>query len=102
MPNKLSFTRPTFSYLLLPVVLFMALSMTGCGKDSAAGSGNGAAGSDQLAPGATPNQSEIDRIKAQRMPPANLANQRPAGGAPGGGAPYGAPGGGTTYFKGGN
>jgi hypothetical protein len=36
------------------------------------------------------------------MPPANLANQRPAGGAPGGGAPYGAPGGGTTYFKGGN
>jgi len=72
----------------------------GCGKDSAAG-GAGAAGSDQLAPGATPSQSEIDRIKAQRMPPANLANQRPGGpGAPGGGSPYGGPGGGTTYFKG--
>ena len=34
MPNKLIPARPTFSYLLLPVVLFMALSMTGCGKDS--------------------------------------------------------------------
>lgn len=73
---------------------------TGCGKDSAAG-GSGAAGSDQLAPTATPNQSEIDRIKAQRMPPANLANQRPGGqGAPGGGSPYAGPGGGTTFFKG--
>ncbi len=75
----------------------------GCGKDSAGG--EGAKGSDVLAPGATPSQSEIDRIKAQRMPPANLANQRPAAGAPGGmggGAPYGAPGGGTTFFKDGN
>ena len=89
----------------LAVAIFVVAGAlcTGCGKDSAAG-GSGAAGSDQLAPTATPNQSEIDRIKAQRMPPANLANQRPGGpggqGAPGGGAPYGAPGGGTTFFKG--
>ena len=87
----------------LAVAMFVVAGAlcTGCGKDSAAG-GAGATGSDQVAPGVTPSQSEIDRIKAQRMPPANLANQRPAGGAPGGGAPYGAPGGGTTYFKGGN
>ena len=89
----------------LAVAIFVVAGAlcTGCGKDSAAG-GAGATGSDQLAPGATPNQSDIDRIKAQRMPPANLANQRPGGpggqGAPGGGAPYGAPGGGTTFFKG--
>ena len=89
----------------LAVAIFVVAGAlcTGCSKDSAAG-GSGAAGSDQLAPTATPNQSEIDRIKAQRMPPANLANQRPGGpggqGAPGGGAPYGAPGGGTTFFKG--
>jgi hypothetical protein len=89
----------------LAVAIFVVAGAlcTGCGKDSAAG-GSGAAGSDQLAPTATPNQSEIDRIKAQRMPPANLANQRPGGpggqGAPGGGAPYGAPGGSTTYLKG--
>ena len=89
----------------LAVAIFVVAGAlcTGCGKDSAAG-GSGAAGSDQLAPTATPNQSEIDRIKAQRMPPANLANQRPGGpggqGAPGGGAPYGAPGGGATFFKG--
>jgi len=73
---------------------------TGCGKDSAAGSA-GAAGSDQLAPGATPSQAEIARIRAQRMPPAGLANQRPSGmGGSSRGAPYGAPGGGTTFFKG--
>jgi hypothetical protein len=34
MPNPISPARPTFSYLLLPAVLFMALAMTGCGKDS--------------------------------------------------------------------
>jgi hypothetical protein len=95
----MSVDRLTFAVAIFVVAGALC---AGCGKDSAAGSGNGAAGSDQLAPGATPNQSEIDRIKAQRMPPANLANQRPAGGAPGGGAPYGAPGGGTTFFKGGN
>ena len=89
----------------LAVAIFVVAGAlcTGCGKDSAAG-GTGATASDQVAPGVTPNQSEIDRIKAQRMPPANLANQRPGGpggqGAPGGGAPYGAPGGGTTFFKG--
>lgn len=86
----------------LAVAIFVVAGAlcTGCGKDSAAG-GSGAAGSDQLAPTATPNQSEIDRIKAQRMPPANLANQRPGGqGAPGGGSPYAGPGGGTTFFKG--
>lgn len=86
----------------LAVAIFVVAGAicTGCGKDSAAG-GAGGAGSDQLAPGATPSQSEIDRIRAQRMPPANLANQRPGGmGGPGGGAPYGAPGGGTTFFKG--
>ena len=77
---------------------------TGCSKDAETTSTGGAKGSDMLPPGAQPDQSEIDRIKAQRMPPANLANQRPAGpggqGAPGGGAPYGAPGGSTTYIKG--
>lgn len=89
----------------LAVAIFVVAGAlcTGCGKDSAAG-GSGAAGSDQLAPTATPNQSEIDRIKAQRMPPANLANQRPGGpggqGGPGGGSPYAGPGGGTTFFKG--
>ena len=86
----------------LAVAIFVVAGAlcTGCGKDSAAG-GSGAAGSDKLAPTATPNQSEIDRIKAQRMPPANLANQRPGGqGAPGGGSPYAGPGGGTTFFKG--
>lgn len=86
----------------LAVAIFVVAGAlcTGCGKDSASG-GSGAAGSDQLAPTATPNQSEIDRIKAQRMPPANLANQRPGGqGAPGGGSPYAGPGGGTTFFKG--
>jgi len=95
----MSVDRLTFAVAIFVVAGALC---AGCGKDSAAGGGNGAVGSDQVAPGATPNQSEIDRIKAQRMPPANLANQRPAGGAPGGGAPYGAPGGGTTYFKGGN
>ena len=86
----------------LAVAIFVVAGAlcTGCGKDSASG-GSGAAGSDQLGPTATPNQSEIDRIKAQRMPPANLANQRPGGqGAPGGGSPYAGPGGGTTFFKG--
>lgn len=87
--------------LAVAFVVVAGALCTGCGKDSAAG-GAGAAGSDQLAPGATPSQSEIDRIKAQRMPPAGLANQRPGGpgGQGGGGSPYGAPGGGTTYFKG--
>lgn len=33
MPNH-SRSRPTFSYLLLPVALLAALAMTGCGKDS--------------------------------------------------------------------
>ena len=87
----------------LAVAIFVVAGAlcTGCGKDSAAG---GAKGSDMLPAGAQPNQSEIDRIKAQRMPPANLANQRPGGpggqGGPGGGSPYAGPGGGTTFFKG--
>ncbi len=86
--------------LAVAFVVVAGALCTGCGKDSAAG-GAASTGSDQVAPGVTPSQSEIDRIKAQRMPPANLANQRPAGpGGQGGGAPYGAPGGGTTYFKG--
>jgi hypothetical protein len=97
----MSVDRLTFAVAIFVVAGALC---AGCGKDSAAGGGNGAVGSDQVAPGATPNQSEIDRIKAQRMPPANLANQRPGmpSGQGGGGAPYGAPGGGTTYFKGGN
>jgi hypothetical protein len=87
--------------LAVAFVVVAGALCTGCGKDGAAG-GAASTGSDQVAPGVTPSQSEIDRIKAQRMPPANLANQRPAGpgGQGGGGAPYGAPGGGTTYFKG--
>lgn len=34
MSNQSRPARPTFSYLLLPVVLFMALAMIGCGKDT--------------------------------------------------------------------
>ena len=96
----MSVDRLTFA---VAIVVVAGALCAGCGKDSASG-GSASTGSDQVAPGVTPSQSEIDRIKAQRMPPANLANQRPGmpSGQGGGGAPYGAPGGGTTYFKGGN
>jgi hypothetical protein len=96
----MSLDRLTFAVAIFVVAGALC---AGCGKDSASG-GAASTGSDQVAPGVTPSQSEIDRIKAQRMPPANLANQRPGmpSGQGGGGAPYGAPGGGTTYFKGGN
>jgi len=70
----MSLDRLTFAVAIFVVAGALC---AGCGKDSASG-GAASTGSDQVAPGVTPSQSEIDRIKAQRMPPLTWQTNDPA------------------------